>query len=378
MRPIVTFASGNLAAATMRLVNKAILQRGWPLHAFTDGLLLDADDEPRAFRTVDVGEAHTALRDASLFVTSIRSPGGEERRLIRAAQELGVPSLLLVADLGSGPQKLREDGNLVMPDVIAVADEVTWRIFIDAGIPSANLRKVGSPYLDSLCRQRNRKGEGSSEVCYFDVPSDHDFAMWGCAAPFSEAFARDCFGRAVHAMGSATGVIRMHPKQRDPSVYRSLVGRALWIEGHGPGRLCLEERIARSEVIVSTYSTGLLVAGELGKQAISFQPGSGEVVRERLYRALGIPLARSERELAALLSEASGPDTQALPARTTRFHRGRALPALLVLMQQMMSCQAFGVTHNVRRQRIARCTGTCRHPFTSEYAHIMSTKEALL
>jgi hypothetical protein len=337
MHPIVTFASGNLAAATMRLVNNAVTQKGWLLRAFTDGVLLDAPGAAQNLRTVDIAEACSWLRDAALLVTSIRSPGDVEQSLIRIASQLGVPSLLVMADLGSGPQKLRDENHaLVLPDAIAVADAVTWRIFVGSGVESARLQKVGSPYLDALRPVAANSLCSALEVCFFDVPSDSDFAIWGSNAPYSESYVRHSFASTICGIGGATAVIRPHPKQRDESAYFGVIGGAVRLEPTGPGRLSVEERIAHSKAVVSTYSTALLVARELGRPAISYQPGQGEVVRESLYRAAGIPVARSSQQLASLL-RCAVTDRRALPnAAGIRFHQGHSLQVLLALIASMV------------------------------------------
>ncbi|MCP5109570.1 MAG: hypothetical protein GY953_01910, partial [bacterium] len=216
----------------MQLVNALITNADeWKLRAVTDGGIIADGLTAQGLQVVAVDDAPNWMNGAQLLITSIRSPGTQERRLIRVARELSIPSVVLLADLGSGSAKFRDNEGWALPDAIGVADAVTWQTLAAQGIPPGILRPVGSPYLDSLAETTPSHHRSALQVCLFDVPNDLDFVTWGIAPLYSEEQVRDAFAAAVRSVTDAHALLRPHPKQIRSPDYRPRLPSEIELEG---------------------------------------------------------------------------------------------------------------------------------------------------
>ncbi|HEX2189835.1 MAG TPA: hypothetical protein VHG51_13090 [Longimicrobiaceae bacterium] len=308
-KPIVLYVSGNLAAKTMGLVC-ALARLRWPgrVLVITDGYVPEPVEGLGSARRVRPAEAERFIRDAALLVTSIRTPGADERLLLRTAAAHGVPSLAVLADLGSGARKFRDEQGWALPDRLAVADPVTHRLMVQDGVPPEVLVQAGSPYLDTMLSQarpapRPRSRGDRTRICFSGVPNDSDFTIWGRNPHYTEADVMEGLTRVVDRLPGVHLTVRLHPKEFEEHPYAPYAGPRVTIQPPD-GRCPLEQDLLSHAVNVSTYSTTLLVARVFGQPAISFQPPPGPVVRSDLYEAYGIPVAQTEGELFTHLSRA--------------------------------------------------------------------------
>lgn len=310
-RQLVLFVSGNLAAETMKLLAVELSAR-LPdrVRLVTDGFLLLEGKGDLELTLVDPARAEQWLRPNDLLVSSIRSPGAVERQLIRAARKVGASSVIVLADLGTGPQKFRDAQGWALPDVISIADPLTLEAFVKAEIPEDTLYHGGSPYLDQLVKATVREQSGTASALFFDVPNREDFVGWQVEFTYDEVDATAGFRRACRRLG-VNPLIRPHPKQRRP--HQRLTS--------------LVDCLGSARLFVSTYSTALVVAKQHGKHAVSFQPGQPQV-RANVFAASGIPVAATEADLIRLMDLAFSGAEPSRAETMPRYHEHRSGKAI--------------------------------------------------
>lgn len=334
---VALFLSGNLAAETMALVHTELTHSlNCEIRPLTDGTLYTPACDAVAPREVDPATPDAWLAGADLLITSIRSPGHVERQCIRAARRLGIPTLVILSDLGSGATKFRDQAGWALPDVLAVTDQITWSNLASAGISEDILYPLGSPYLDNMCTRTLPVAATPNRITFFDLPNSDDFVNQGRLPLYTEReLARD-FTESMSELGDVFPVIRPHPKQRtDPTYHATAFSRTTGIPYDS--RETLEECIGASQVVVSSYSTCLLLAHQLGRHAISYQPNAGDAaVRRDLYLAARIPIATSKRELTNILKRMLIESPPPAYVAHFLFNAGRSLNALSLLVEKML------------------------------------------
>lgn len=336
-KKLALFCSGNLAAETIALVYAELSTvPGCEVQILTDGKLYTHACRVAAPREVNPELPEAWLGEADLFITGIRSPGDVERRWIRAARRLGVPALVVLSDIGNGATKFKDPGGWALPDVLAVPDQITWGNLKTAGIPEAILFPLGSPYLDEICERPLPCQPNSNRITLFDLPNADDFSNMGISAPYTELQVVGGFTESVAKLRDVRPVVRPHPKQRADPAYRA----SPFSERAGtPLHLLesLEECIGASKIVVSTYSTCLLLAHRLGRHAVSYQPNTGHnAVRRDLYFATGIPIATSACELMGIIERMLTEPDPPPSTPSFLFNPGSSLNALSALVERLL------------------------------------------
>lgn len=327
MKTIVLYLSGNLAAKTIVLLSSCLLKNSdYQLILLTDGYVPENDDADLPLRRYSVDEASRFFSSASLFVTSIRSPGDTERQLIRLARSHNLKSVVILADLGSGAQKFRDAAGWALPDWLTVTDCVTRRILIEQGVPSDIIVRSGSPYLDEILHHAQNGPlplPSNLRWCYYAVPNTLDFQTYGIENHYHETAVVAGIVNALKSVEGATLRIRLHPKEFEQHPYEQFAGETVTVQQPAE-RPTIEEEVLRHGLGLSTYSTALLVTRILGLPAISYQPAVGPSIRSELYRSCGIPLVRTEDELRDAISEVTHTRPQA-PLANFLYNEGSSL-----------------------------------------------------
>lgn len=338
--PAVGFvASGNLANDTIWILWNHLAGRDEiDCRIFTDGFVIG---DLQAFQRPEPLEA--LLRDPrglDALVLSIRSPGDTERMVLMRCREVGVPTVLILADCGSGAQKFIEKGAFVWPDRLCVADSVTLAQMTAAGAPAEILRPAGSPYLDYIERMAAaaKHGPKQDRVAYFcDVPNREDFMTWGKPIAFDERDVVRDLETAVRLRPAWKFVVRPHPKQLHAGLTPGLLAE------DSCSRRPLHEVLSRYAICISTYSTALLVSVRLGVPAVSYQPNDTAKVREALYRAVGIPIVTTPQALACSLDTTPAPDSELM--KSILFNPGAATHYLESLILETASSRQTAGTN---------------------------------
>lgn len=336
---IAAFVSGNLAAETMAIVIARVAKtQCHEVRIISDGY----------YPAVRVPTCHIidalsptaiceALAGCDFLLTSIRSPGTCERLLVRCARDLGMKSLVVLADLGSGAQKFRESKTNVLPTSIAVSDEYTCALLRSQGIPSSVLAPIGSPYLDRVFAPaafRNISPEAPTKLALLSLPNLLDFATWGTPYLYTEdQVATDCIS-LVNRNPRRLLDIRLHPKEtvQRPKFAVPHSARVRTIDASP--QLPITAFVCSHDAIISTYSTGLLVGGLLGAKAISYQPTPLAAVREGFYRHIGLPIARDVQQLEESLNTPDGLEIS-LKLRSALYNFGSSTERLLAHIEQL-------------------------------------------
>jgi hypothetical protein len=334
VRPRVGFvASGNLASDTVWLIwNHLRCNRGIDCHVFTDGFIIgDFTGFPR-LQPLESLQRNPSIVD--LVLLSIRSPGTEERDLLRRCHGAAVPTVLILADCGSGAQKFREQEQFVWPDYLCVADSLTHDLLAEAGAPPERLIGAGSPYLDRIAALAGGEGANASGiegrtayVC--NVPNREDFLTWGRPVAYTEDDILAGINQTACLRPQWNFVVRPHPKQLRTTTMPKLVSDEF------ATRQPLTEVLRRYSICISSYSTALIVATTLGVPAVSYQPHPHVKIREALYRELGIPVVTTPSELAQILDAPPSPDVRRLAK--ILFNPGHSLEQIEAILFEVLT-----------------------------------------
>ncbi len=302
MRPkIGMFISGNLAAMSMLPVYRAVSDcPELRVDAFTDGCALCDLPFPSEIRELSLKEMEAAIGASDLFVTSIRSPGKIERHFLRVAREAAVPSVLILADIGSGGRKLWDNLGAALPDTLLVADRLTHRHLVEAGIPATIIRPAGSPYLDSVLSWIDSPvtGRKQNEIGFFALPNDLDFATFPSSELYTEEEVLSLLAETAARRKRETIWARPHPKQKPGFDLGTFASDYLKTQP----AVSLESFVGNCSAFISTYSTALLISAVAGRPSLSLQP-TPHPIRAGLYQAVGIPMARTLSEIHTFLDE---------------------------------------------------------------------------
>jgi hypothetical protein len=324
------YISGNLAADSMFLLFTH-LSACYPAFSYklvSDGYTPTLSPEQRArLITIDPFNAGGLFEEGDILLVGIMTPGKKERALIRQARERSCEVIAFINDLGGGAQKFYEEDELVLPDLIAVADVITHHNLLRSGIPASILLKVGSIYVDSIRPTIKSNAYAANGIGYLSVPNEYDAGVWKRRLGYSELdIAHDLV--RLSEDHNYTVTIRKHPKENGSEKYDLLSCNSVDVEDHNASSI--EDFIGRHAVLVSSYSTGLLVAAKLGKRVISYQPGAEHPVRSELYSMLGIPLVTDRKFLYDAVQQCSVPTAC---FEQVLYHPGRALDQIASFLQ---------------------------------------------
>ena len=95
--------------------------------------------------------------------------------------------------------------------------------------------------------------------------------------------------------------IRKHPKEYGSKKYDNLNMSNCMIQEHDAASII--QFIEEQSIVVSTYSTSLIIAKRMGCRTYSYQPNCHDPVRKDLYRALGVPIVSDSVDLMAILCD---------------------------------------------------------------------------
>jgi hypothetical protein len=299
------YISGNLAADSMVMLFDHLASK-FPRHGYkliSDGFLPTLTEaRKKQITTIDPFNTGELFTEGDLLLAGVMTPGNKERALIRQAKARKCRTIAFLNDLGGGARKFFEDGQMVLPNCIAVADLITYENLLKAGMPSFRLLKAGSIFLDSISVETNEdKKKPMRRVGYLSVPNNDDGAVWGQDLGYSELGIAQDLAELGTGMKEYTLTIRKHPKESGSSKYNVLSAKNIFIEDHNLSSI--EDFIFQHSVLISSYSTGLLVAAKLGRSAVSYQPGSANPVRAKLYSSLGIPVLTDKKALQGFMNE---------------------------------------------------------------------------
>ncbi|WDE05711.1 hypothetical protein SG34_001895 [Thalassomonas viridans] len=302
------YITGNLAAETLILASDA-LKRANPelnIQLLTDGALPTLPEQLVTSTMVmhDLDNQDIGLSPGDVVITGMMWPGNDERKIFREAKENGALSVVLLPDISGDANKFCYRGELYLPDFICVSDKITYDNLVQLNIPKKKIVTVGSLYLDSLFKNYipGEENKPQQNIGYLSVPNRKDFINWGCDYGFGEVeIAEDLVG-----ISRNTGMdllIRKHPKELSSAKYDHLENSHCQVTDHNAGSITAF--IEKCDVVVSTYSTSLIIAMRMGRKAISYQPDCTSPVRGGIYERLGIPVATSYQELSVLINNST-------------------------------------------------------------------------
>lgn len=328
------YISGNLAAdSMMRLFHHlAAVFPGHQYKLITDGFLPTLpENQKKQIGVIDPLANWDFFAGGDLLLLGIMTPGIKERSLIKQAKARKCSSIAFLNDLGGGGRKFFEGDEMILPDCIAVADVITYQNLLKSGIPGSILFQAGSIFLDAVKVSEVGK-QASRSVGYLSVPNDDDAAVWGQELGYSELdIAKDLVAFGANRK-EYTLTIRKHPKEKGSPKYEFLSAKNIAIEDHGQSSI--EEFVMDHEVLVSSYSTGLLVAAKLGRPAISYQPNAHNPVRAELYALLEIPVVTDRQRFQSLMHEGL---TTIPTVDKVLFNPGNALQSISTFLQSRLT-----------------------------------------
>lgn len=278
---------------------RAILESKLPcsIKLITDGFLPTLSDADIPSLTyIDLGCERVGLLEGDIIISGMMWPGGAERLLMSEAKRAGAISIVVLSDIAGGAEKFLVGKEYHLPNYICVSDTITYGNLVSAGISESIIISIGSMYLDHLFN--NYSSSGKSEVTptvgYLSVPNKKDFSVWGRDHGFDEVEIAQDLSRASEDM-DARLIIRKHPKEYSLKKFDITSLAHCEIQNHKAGSITTF--LEKCSVVVSSYSTALIIANRMGCPAISYQPNCTSPVREALYRALDIPIISSYSKL---------------------------------------------------------------------------------
>ena len=292
---VAIYVSGNLAASTLALVVgclRAVAEID--VVVLTDGNILARD--LTELEPLIVLSSETKLPKADLLIVAPVTPGTFEGQLSDAYRRMGAQILGICSDLGLGPDKYMKFS--AFPDIIAIPDPVSMRMYLDAGVPKTSLRPTGSPYFDALASEKGllrRSVLPPTSVAYLEVPNTWDWKCKNLPNYYSEEDIATDIRQAAKCAGLKIAE-RPHPRTL-------LKSRAIAIDGPAPEALPIVQFLATHQKAVSTYSTTLLIAKTMGLSTFSYQPSPSPTIRREIFDHCGIPIIRNEISLKAALTE---------------------------------------------------------------------------
>lgn len=306
---IYFYITGNLAAETLMLASDTLRKERADLDVYlmTDGLLPTVSDEHilSTLLTHDFDNQKMGLSRGDLVITGMMWPGNTERKIFNEAQQVGALSIVILPDIAGDAQKFFYNDRLYLPNYICVSDKITYNNLQEIGVPTNIIISIGSLYLDNLFKSCILVNENKKSLCigYLSVPNRNDFINWGHDYGFNEVeIAEDLIEVGVQL--GMNLLIRKHPKELHSKKYDFLQSEQCVVSSHDMASII--DFIEKCDVVVSTYSTSLIVAKRMGRKAICYQPYCKHPFRADIYENIGIPIVKYPELLCDAISE-SGP-----------------------------------------------------------------------
>ena len=285
-----------------------------------------AEHGPRQTRLVERVEDHfRLLRPTAVIVDEDATPLA--RAVVAAARRHGAASFVLqhgapYGRLGFAP---------LAADCLFAWGQSSRRRLASWGVPEERMCVAGSPRHDAAV-PRNEARSGSPApargtrilLLATTPPSDERpdaIAFHLTTRTYRELFRAAC--AAIAGLPHAELIVKLHPRYPRNEVYRQVLAEfpALRSRLLSDGRL--EDLLAGAACVLSCGSSAGVEAAFHGVPTIELLPaGSAELLPAAAWGFIGI--ARSEAEIAALLTLALGGQEQNPPSDEVFAHRGRA------------------------------------------------------
>ncbi|KZN37876.1 hypothetical protein N480_14125 [Pseudoalteromonas luteoviolacea S2607] len=295
------FVTGNLAAETLLIAADELKSKCPDLEVelLTDGILptLSNDLVSSTMKPHNM-EKEIGLEKGDIVITGMMWPGDKERKIFREAKKSKAKSVVLLQDISGDANKFMYQGTLHLPDHICVSDTLTYENLLNIGIPKNKVVSLGSLYLDNLFKEIKKDNyyNKNRKIGYLTVPNESDFKNWGSSYGYDEVEV----GEDLIELGERLNmdlIIRKHPKEHNSDKYDYLGSNSIECEVTSHKDASIIDFISSCDVVVSTYSTTLIIAKKMGKKVISYQPTSNNAFRGDVYNRLGIPVTKSKEEL---------------------------------------------------------------------------------
>ncbi|MCW8060087.1 hypothetical protein [Agrobacterium tumefaciens] len=292
------YMSGNLPAQTLDLVADLIKdETQYRLAVLSNGDIFDQ-------KIVGKHQPHDAIKNgipeelfARLLVISPRTPGNDEAVITARFKERDSTVLAICTDVGGGAEKYKRFP--VLPDIIAVPDRFVGNALVSAGIPEARIRHLGSPYLDAWMAGQTRSTGIHRRVCIFEVPNKFDWEVRGASPFYDEQQVLADLDECLQRLG-VPYTYKPHPwNLHNKNVARPPTEAPVSSQD-------VRELLLSHGLVVSTYSTVLILARLAGVPAISYQPSPAPLHRKAIFEYCGIPIARTQDALMTALETLYG------------------------------------------------------------------------
>lgn len=339
MIKVYLFATGNLVAESMIIAARALekLSDDCEINIITDdSFCIDLNDSLAKFKSIAVNRQPIEFNEGDILITGLMWPGIIERKLIYSAKSKKATTIILYQDIAGTAQKLFIDDKLLLPDYICVSDKITYENLLLAGIPGSKLAPIGSLYIDDIFNSyQNKNISNNNIVAYLSVPNRNDFKMWGEDLGYDEVIIAEEIFEVCQELDHKL-YIRKHPKEYQSNKYQTFHCETNCVEDYTASSII--DFIEKCSVIISTYSTALVIAKKIGKHTISFQPNCNSPARSELYRAMNIPILSDKKEVLKSIENYKN-GTKARKSEYLFFNRNRAEDAFLDFIKEILICE---------------------------------------
>lgn len=256
-----------------------------------------------------------------------------EYQIMRIAQELNRPVLLVLPDMGVDivRAKLKGIGTEIRWPQLLLADPRTKESLRSIGVPGHLLFEAGNPYFDVLYRELvsdpgNHFAQG---IGYLSTPFCLDYSRGILPADYPHALLVDDLREACAEVGQPL-VAKLHP-QVNPELFEGLE-----IRGGTPLAFIRHIRVA-----VGCYSTTLLESFVAGVPTISYQPWDADI-RGDVFQGR-IPIVKTREGLHAALRQAIQTKRTIAKDRTTTYFPGSSVLRYVDLVLQAITAKHMAV-----------------------------------
>lgn len=229
------------------------------------------------------------LKDCCLIISGKSYKQQSELTLLKYSKQFNIPYFMILPDIG-GEIVLAKLENLIsnefmLPDKIFIADQNSHSFLISSGIPDEIIVPAGSPYFDEFYNLIEKQILLPKEnlLVYISTPFEYDFERGILEADYSQKR----LIREIHMASKELGVnfvAKRHP-QLNEDLFQGM-------EQHDGDIVPL---LIKAQVVVGSYSTGLIQGAIAGKPAVSYQPWTTNI-REDIFSGI-IPIAKNYSEL---------------------------------------------------------------------------------
>lgn len=233
------------------------------------------------------------VRESDLIISGKSYSQLSEIELINIAKNLQIPYFLLIPDIGGeiAMAKLidRRHNRLLLPNKIFIADKKTHDYIIKCGVPKKLIIEAGSPHFDILYERVEKENRKQKLLVYISTPFELDHKRGILDVPYKQHQLIQDIKTAAEELNLEL-VAKRHT-QLDPELFTGINT----YEGD------IVSLLMQADVVVGSYSTGLLEASIVGTPVVSYQPWPKNI-REDVFCDI-IPITNSYEELVEHISE---------------------------------------------------------------------------